>query len=84
MKKDSLEIQITQFSIDSKNTCKGATGNNNNLEAYYEQLVIEGKASADELAQVQQVLVGYNNCDAATATFLQTVTGASATTAVRM
>ena len=43
------------------NACQGA-GRNNDLEAYYRRLSNEGRASTEELAKVQQTLVGNNNC----------------------
>jgi len=40
------------------NACQGANDNNNDLEAYYERLVDEGRAEASELVALQEKLVG--------------------------
>jgi len=56
------------------NACQGAGGKNNDLEAYYEKLVAQGKATAANLATLQTILVGATagQCDAAIESFLAT------------
>lgn len=49
--------------VDIKfNACQGANNRNNDLEAYYKRLFLEGKASAEEFSKIQQTLVGNGNC----------------------
>lgn len=44
--------------------CKGVNDNNNNLDAYYERLMNEDKASIDELNELREkYLVGDGNCE---------------------
>lgn len=43
------------------NACRGA-GRNNDLASYYHRLFDEGRASAEELAEVRQNLVGNGKC----------------------
>jgi len=50
------------------NACQGANDNNNDLEAYYERLVDEGRADATELGTLQDKLVG--DCDTAIEEFV--------------
>lgn len=74
---DCTELDITQtvkynwinrgFSVSTRNVnveynaCNGANNNNNDLEAYYERLVDEGRAAEEELKALQKQLVG--DCD---------------------
>jgi len=66
----SLDATILDADIDF-NSCQGANGNNNDLEAYYERLTDEGKASEAELAGVRQHLVGEYYCRDAIDSFLK-------------
>lgn len=50
------------------NACQGANDNNNDLEAYYERLVDEDRATATELETLQEKLVG--DCDPAIEDFV--------------
>jgi len=52
------------------NSCQGADNTNNDLAAYYQQLVNDGKATTGEKAEFDKYIVGENNCDDAIATFL--------------
>jgi len=54
------------------NACQGADNTNNDLAAYYQQLVNDGKATASEKAEFDKYIVGEDNCDDAIATFLNT------------
>merc|ERR1712071_480991 len=60
---------ITDFEF---NACQGANNNNNDLAAYYQQLVNDGKATAAEKAEFDKYIVGEGNCDDAIASFLST------------
>jgi hypothetical protein len=60
-------VQITEIDF---NACQGADNNNNDLSAYYQQLVNDGKASQTEKDKLDEYLVGSGNCDAAIASFL--------------
>jgi hypothetical protein len=52
--------------------CNGYNGNNNNLFAYMQRLYfIEKKVNAAQLALLSKYIVGNNNCDYATAAFMQ-------------
>lgn len=67
-----LDLDIENgVSIDF-NACQGA-GRNNDLEAYYKRLRNEGRASDEELAEVQQTLVGNGNCQRAIDEFVVTM-----------
>jgi hypothetical protein len=67
---DGVNATIASFDIDF-NACQGANNNNNDLEAYYEQLKNDGKATEAELEEVREHLVGSDNCKIATANFLE-------------
>lgn len=51
------------------NACQGANDNNNDLEAYYERLVAEGRADQFELELLQKKLVG--DCESAIDDFVE-------------
>ncbi len=52
--------------------CQGYRGNNNNLFAYMQRLYyVEKKITSSQLAAVNKVIVGDNNCASATAYFMQ-------------
>merc|ERR1712174_93828 len=77
---ESEQIEISYFmgdfemSIDldiTFNSCQGANNNNNDLEAYYEQLTNDGKASETELAELRSHLVGETYCREAIDEFLK-------------
>jgi len=65
-----LQVEVTNFDIDF-NACQGANNNNNDLEAYYEQLVDEGKAEEEELEELRKHLVGETYCREAIDEFLE-------------
>lgn len=46
------------------NACQGANNRNNDLEAYYQRLKNEGRASEEEFQEFRQTVVGNNNCQA--------------------
>lgn len=52
-----FSVKLRNASIEY-NACEGANNNNNDLEAYYERLVDEGRADAGELEALQDKLVG--------------------------
>jgi len=54
------------------NSCQGADNTNNDLAAYYQQLVNDGKATDGEKAAFDKYVVGENGCDEAIADFLDT------------
>ena len=58
---------ITDFEF---NSCQGADNTNNDLAAYYQQLVNDGKATEAEKDKFDKHIVGEDNCDAAIASFL--------------
>merc|ERR1712157_546269 len=66
---DGVSATIASFDIDF-NACQGANNNNNDLEAYYEQLKNDGKATEAELEEIREHLVG--NCKNAISSFLET------------
>lgn len=55
-----LTVRALNVNVDF-NACNGANNNNNDLEAYYERLVDEGRADEEELEALQERLVG--DCD---------------------
>lgn len=55
-----LSVRALNVNVEF-NACNGANNNNNDLEAYYERLVDEGRADEEELKALQQRLVG--DCD---------------------
>jgi hypothetical protein len=67
----ALSVEVTNFDIDF-NACQGANNNNNDLEAYYEQLVDEDKADPEELEDLHEHLVGETYCREAIDSFLAT------------
>jgi hypothetical protein len=62
---------LTETNIEF-NACQGANGNNNDLDAYYERLVDEGKQTQENLDFLRTVLVGDTpgQCNAAIVNFL--------------
>jgi translation initiation factor IF-1 len=52
--------------------CQGADNTNNDLAAYYQQLVNDGKATAGEKESFDRHIVGEGNCDDAIKSFLDT------------
>jgi len=54
---NQLSAQLIVDDIDFQ-ACEGANDTNNDLEAYYERLVKEGKASQANLDKLRQILVG--------------------------
>jgi len=65
-----LDATISNADINF-NACQGANDNNNDLEAYYERLKNEGKATDTELAGVRKHLVGETYCREAIDGFLK-------------
>ena len=55
----------------SYQACQGANNNDNDLSAFVQQLVNDGKLSTDEQAIFSKSVVGKNGCPAATTNFLQ-------------
>ena len=53
------------------NPCRGANGINNDLSAYVQRLVQEGRASRREFYQFQQYVVGKRNCPRAIERFMR-------------
>jgi 4-aminobutyrate aminotransferase-like enzyme len=43
--------------------CEGIDGNDNDLESYYERLVEEENAEPEELAILQETIVGEDGCN---------------------
>jgi len=58
----SFEASLDNVSIEYA-SCEGANGNNNDLEAYFERLVNEGRRDPSELECLQEILVGEDNCE---------------------
>jgi hypothetical protein len=57
------DFEMSIVNLDIKfNACQGANDNNNDLEAYYEQLTNDGKATEVELAKLRHHLVGETYC----------------------
>jgi len=52
------------------NACQGANNNNNDLRAYYQRLVDEGRNKQAKLDSLDEILVGPGNCGDAIASFL--------------
>merc|ERR1711902_478286 len=66
------DFNVTLVNVDIDfNSCQGANNNNNDLEAYYEQLTNYGKASETELAELRSHLVGETYCREAIDEFLK-------------
>lgn len=55
-----LSVRALNVDVNVK-ICHGANNNHNDLEAYYERLVMEGRADEEELEALQERLVG--DCD---------------------
>jgi hypothetical protein len=53
-----FSVKILGGSEIAFNACQGANDTNNDLEAYYERLVEEEKRTAEELASLQETIVG--------------------------
>ena len=64
-----LSAQITYNEVEF-NSCQGANNNNNDLEAYYQRLVNEGRATNEEFEVLKQTIVGDNQCDNAIEGFM--------------
>jgi hypothetical protein len=57
------DFEMSIVNLDIKfNACQGANDDNNDLEAYYEQLTNDGKATEVELAKLRHHLVGETYC----------------------
>lgn len=52
-----LSVNTINVNVDF-NACQGANNNNNDLEAYYQRLVDEERATEDELEKLRERLVG--------------------------
>jgi hypothetical protein len=71
--KDTTLLTATATINDFEfNACQGADNTNNDLAAYYQQLVNDDKATANEKEQFDKYIVGEGNCDDAIASFLNT------------
>jgi len=66
----ALTLLVRNISVDF-NACNGANNNNNDLEAYYERLVDEGRADEEELEQLQTQLVG--DCEGPLEDFIDSI-----------
>lgn len=55
------------------NECIGVDGNDNDLASHYELLVEQGVATEDELAKLEETVVGHGNCHTAIQNFMNTV-----------
>lgn len=66
----NLSVESGNLNIEF-NSCQGANGNNNDLAAYFERLVDEGKQSANNLEALEETIVGVDNCDDAIDDFLE-------------
>jgi len=64
----NLDVTFNNLEIDF-NSCQ-APNDNNDLEAYYERITSEGKATEEELKEVQKHLVGETYCREAIDSFL--------------
>mmetsp|Transcript_37034 Transcript_37034/g.54399 ORF Transcript_37034/g.54399 Transcript_37034/m.54399 type:complete len:90 (-) Transcript_37034:290-559(-) len=53
-----FSMELKAISDISFNACQGSNNRNNDLDAYYERLVNEGKAKEDNLVRLRQILVG--------------------------
>ena len=58
---DGFVGEITRADVQFQ-ACQGANNNNNDLEAYYQRLVNEGKVTTEQQALFKQFIVGNNNC----------------------
>ena len=68
---DSNNVGATIDSITVQfQACQGANNNNNDLEAFVQQLVNDGKLSTTEQNIFKTRIVGNNNCDDATSALL--------------
>ena len=66
----NLSVESGSLNIEF-NSCQGANGNNNDLAAYFERLVDEGKQSGANLEALEETLVGVDNCADAIDGFLE-------------
>ena len=64
-----LTARMTHNEVEF-NSCQGANNNNNDLEAYYQRLVNEGRATRNEMNVLKQTIVGEGQCERATTRFL--------------
>lgn len=64
-----LTATITDLKIEF-NSCQGADNNNNDLEAYYQRLVAEGKISSSKMETFGKTIVGKTYCPEAIDSFL--------------
>uniref|UniRef100_A0A7S1G0X7 Kringle domain-containing protein n=1 Tax=Corethron hystrix TaxID=216773 RepID=A0A7S1G0X7_9STRA len=65
----NLTATISDLKI-AFNSCQGANNNNNDLTAYYERLVDEGKISTEKQVDFQKTVVGRTYCYEAIDSFL--------------
>merc|ERR1712226_666541 len=69
-KNNKIRVRVVEDSVDIEfNACQGANGNNNDLYAYYQRLVDEGLVE-DQTAEVEQHIVGNDQCPDAIEGFL--------------
>ena len=61
---DGFVGEITRADVEFQ-ACQGANNDNNDLEAYYQRLVNEGKLTTDQQALFKKYIVGNNNCGSA-------------------
>lgn len=79
VKRGNLHTHVKEVNLNF-NSCQGVKANNN-LEEHYKRLVKLGKATNEELNQVQETLVGKNNCDLAIEDFEEAIAKKGAGTA---
>jgi len=67
--RNTFEGKITSANVEF-NACQGLNDNNNDLLAYHQRLVSEGKISDSTEAGVDEILVGDDNCGPSVREFL--------------
>jgi len=68
---NSKSFTITTTEVDVEYAaCQGANGNNNDLQAYYERLVDEGRQPQQNYNILKETIVGDDNCEDAINDFM--------------
>merc|ERR1712226_22415 len=67
---DGFVGEITRADVQFQ-ACQGANNNNNDLEAYYQRLVNEGKVTTEQQNLFKKYIVGNNNCNSAIESLIQ-------------
>lgn len=70
----TLAVSLEDVEDINFNACQGANNKNNDLEAYYQKLVDQGRADQDDFDELKQTLVGKENgkCNTAIENFMET------------